>query len=159
MGGLRVRPTCGEVRQILWGKPLPADNPGLSIGDLRLPPLLEAWVERLANIREGDKIALGCSFAADRSYGVVSVQVVGSVGLLNPSVPQGGLPCGAGDSAPLLPLSFVEPTLDGTDARREATPYLLSHVRGREQCYHFSPPGCAASRLKLAQWGHQDTER
>lgn len=33
-----------DVRQILWGNPLLADNPGLSIEDPPSPPLLGTWV-------------------------------------------------------------------------------------------------------------------
>lgn len=82
---------------------------------------------------------LGCSLAAGPSYRVVSAQVAGSVDLSNPSILRGGLQCDAGGQCPLLPFSPPEPALDGMAARREATPHLLSHVRGREQRYHSSP--------------------
>lgn len=51
---------------------------------------------------------------------------------------------------PLLPFSFLGPTLDGMAARREAAPHLLSHVRGREQQYLAPRVCCFTSQASSA---------
>lgn len=160
--GLKVRPTCGEVPMSVRSSGVTPCSRTTLVFRSKTPRLPHSW-ERGCNGRErteketkqrpGVLLQLGdpTKWFRCRSLEALAFPILPSFE---------GLQCGAGDSASPPPyfrsLFLGQHWTEWLRVARQPLTCSAMSVGGSSSTW---PPGCAASRLKLARRGHQDTER